>query len=86
MKPFSDDDHFYKGFTYGTRLANEGLMPVLDEETPIEELIKSIECLDRSKKLIEEFRGELSFKLMRAFSEKLDSFKERIEEVSHVQL
>ena len=27
MKPFSDDDYFYKGFIYGMRLSNEGLMP-----------------------------------------------------------
>ena len=116
MKQFSDDDHFYKGFICGTRLANrdpmplldekisikeldddfykglmyamrlanEGLMPVLDKETPIEELIKGIGCLDRAKEGIEEFRRELSFKIMSALSEKLNSFKERIEEVIHV--
>jgi hypothetical protein len=63
MKLFSDDDLFYKGFVYGMRLSNEGLMPVLDETTPLKDLMKSIENLDRAKGMIDDLIGELSHKV-----------------------
>lgn len=63
MKPFSDDDLFYKGFVYGMRLSNEGLMPVLDETIPVQALMKSLERLDRAKGAIDDLMGELSLKI-----------------------
>ena len=63
MKPFSDDDYFYKGFIYGMRLSNEGLMPVLDESIPVRELIQSLNRLDRVRDGITELMQELWFKV-----------------------
>ena len=66
MKPFSDDDHFYKGFIYGVRLSNKGLMPTLDESISVRERMQSLARLDRIRNGIDELMYELWCKVQEA--------------------